>query len=185
MLLFNFQKHFRENLSDTKVIKGPLKRLKWSNWKLAVCGAHPRGYTKTEFKKSRSLPNACLRQQLFGNDRSTPCIYEIGVRFPQHRRRKIYVLHFKAILGTGFHVYNRAETLTIVRDHFVRNQIERLVKDSMKILIRRATGTKRSVRLATKYLHKFDYAWGWKRRDFRDVRKHDITLSTSWRKKVN
>ena len=171
-------------MKDNKVIKGPLKKLKWSDWKLAVCSTHPRGYTKTEFKKSRSIQNASLRQKIFGNDRSTACIYELGVRFPQKNRRKIFILHFSANLVTGFHVYKRAETLTIIRDKYIKKQIERLVKDSMKVFIRCAIGTERVVRLAAKYLHKFDYAWGWKRREFREVRRHGVTLSTSWRSKL-
>ena len=82
------------------MIKGPLKKLKWSDWKLAVCRTHPRGYTKTEFKPSRSIENACLRQRIFGNNKKTACIYEIGVRFPETNRPKMFILTLRTIMVT-------------------------------------------------------------------------------------
>ena len=178
---FVFQKKLREKLCDSEFMRGPLKKLKWKNWTLAVCRRHPKGYRKGLFKTSRSLPNASLRQTVFKNDISTQCIYELGVRFPEKTRRKIYVLHFRANFGTGFHVHNRAETLTIIRDKQVRRQIERLVRDGIQIFLRCAIGTERSVKLAVKSIHKkFDYAWGWRKRDFREIKKHGVILSTSW-----
>lgn len=158
-------------------------KLKWSQWILAVTDTRPKGYSKTEYPQSRKYGfwrDTFVRQGLFAKEElSVPSILEVGAKFPEEAKRKIYVLYFKDIYGFRLRSSKKTSNiLSFIKTSDVREYIGRLVKDKLKIYMRRATGSKADVKAAAKYLHgNFDYAWGWRRSHSRTVEKNGVLLS--------
>ena len=159
---------------------GPLTKLKWSKWVLAAADKRPLGFPKSRFPLSKKYnwEHVYVKQRLFDFE---PCVYEVGVQFPDAAKRKIYVMYFKTQLYMGSRRLLRGvNALSIVRQRSERNNLSNLVRSKLKVFIRRATGTAHEVMAAGKYLGKtYDYAWGWKRRQPRTKKlvKHGVVLS--------
>ena len=134
------QKLLRENLVDAKFISGPLTKLQWSKWILAATDKRPLGYSNAQFPRSKysGWGHAFIKQNLF--DKSSPSIYEAGVKFPDVSKRKIYVMYFKPVYYMSWRT-KKINALTLVK-----------------------TSSENEVKAAATYLHN-DLAWGWKRRN--------------------
>lgn len=171
------KKLLREKLNDAKFLTGPLLKLTWSKWILAITDSRPRGYSSTQFRRSKRAGwgSTFHKQNIF--DQTTPAVFEVGVRFPEIKRRKIYVMYFKRCDSMSYRV-KTVEALTLIKDGHVRNELAPLVwPNKLKVYIRRGTGSKDEVRAASKYMYSFDYALGWKRKGQRKVEKNGIILS--------
>ena len=167
----------REKLNDTKFLNGPLLKLTWSKWILAISDSRPRGYSSAQYRRSKKAGWGLTfhKQNIF--DKTTPAVFEVGVRFPEIKRRKIYVMYFKRCDSMSYRI-KTVEALSLIKDRGVRNELAPLVwSNKLKVYIRRATGSKDQVKAASKYMHSFDYAWGWKRKGHRKVEKNGIVLS--------
>lgn len=174
---------FREKLSDAKVMVGPLKKLEWSDWYLAVCPRIPVGYSPRKFQKS-SVFSAYHRRNLFDNDTKIPAVYEVGIKFSGYLKKKIHVVYYRA---SGSFTTNRKLTLYILRNYKVRSEVERLIQDNCEIFIRRGVTKGKNMKknmdeigAADKYLNGFDYAWRRHgKRAHRKLVKKGIMLSSS------
>ena len=159
-------------------MSGPLTKLKWSKWVLAAANKRPQGYSKSRFTPAKKdyWRHVYVNRRLFD---FSPCVYEVGLQFPDAAKRKIYVVYFKTVLYMGRHLRG-VNVLSIVRRGSERNRVANQVRKKLKVFIRRATGTDHEVMAAGKYLGKtYDYAWGWKRRQPRTKKlvKHGVVLS--------
>ena len=114
-----------------------------------------------QFKRSRKF-DTFNNQMLFGNNIKSPAVYEVGIKFPDVRRRKIYVMYFKA--SAGIFKGSLTNILHIVHTKAVQTAMEKLVLEKFRVYIRRGTGSKTEVMTAAKYLRGLDYAWGWHRK---------------------
>ena len=89
------------------------------------------------------------------------------------------MMYFKTVQYMSYKT-NKINALTLIKTTDERRKMANLIKDNLKIFIRRGTGTKDEVKSAARYIHKgFDYAWGWKRRSARKVKvvKHGVDIS--------
>ena len=172
------QKLLREKLIDAKFMSGPLTKLQWSKWILAAADKRPLGYSNAQFPRSKysGWGHAFVKQNLF--DKASPSIYEVGVKFPDVAKRKIYVMYFKPVYYMSWRT-KKINALTLVKTSSERTTMANLVKSKLKIFFRRGSGTENEVKAAATYLHKgFDYALGWKRRNgSRKVVKNGVNLS--------
>ena len=160
-------------------MSGPLTKLKWSDWILAATDKRPLGYTKQQFRppKFAGWGHTFVRQNLFDKASSSPSIYEVGVKFPDAAKRKIYVMYFKPVYGMSWRA-KKINALTLVKSGRERIKMANLIGNQVKIFFRRGSGNSGEVQAAARYIHKnFDYAWGWKRRSQRKVVKHGVYLS--------
>ena len=86
-------------------------------------------------------------------------------------------MYFKCCY-TFTHRIGQLDGLKLIRENNARKEILNVVKNNLKIYIRRGLGNTANVKAAVNYLNRFDYAWGWKRRSkHRKVVKHAVVLS--------
>ena len=159
-------------------MSGPLTKLQWSKWILAATDKRPLGYSSAQYPRSKyyGWEHTFVKQKLF--DDVYPSIYEVGVKFPDVAKRKIYVMYFKLVNYHKSWRSNNINALTLVKASSERRAMANLVRNKIKIYFRRATGNAIDIKAAVTYLHKgFDYAWGWKRRNCRRVIKNGVVLS--------
>ena len=159
-----FQK--REKVKDDKFLKGPLKKLAWTDWTLAITSQPPPKIRGAKFKLSERY-NVFLRKNLFDNDfYNTAAIYEVGVMLPGMRRRKIYPVFYRPS-DNGFSVYKGVEAISLLSLPSVRQETHRVLKDKCHIYMRRGVPKKykdfaereQKMEAAKMYLKKFDYLW--------------------------
>ena len=141
---------------------GPLNKLEWSEWCLAISQHLPMGYNYKKLQKSQVFGGCYLRRNLFDNDNKTPAVYEVGVKYT-HFKKKINVMYRRVSSGFGT---NKRLILYIVRSKKVRSEVERLVSTKFDIYIRRGVSKAKSkaksmddIKTAAGHLNSFDYAW--------------------------
>lgn len=157
------KKLFRERIPDAKLMTGPLKKLEWSEWYLAISQHLPMGYNYKKLQKSQMFGGCYLRRNLFDNAKNTPAVYEVGVKYT-HFKKKIHVMYNRASRGSST---NKRLILYIVRNKKVRSEVDRLVSMKFDIYIRRGVSKAKNkvksmddIKTAAGHLNSFDYAWG-------------------------
>ena len=157
------QKLLREKIQDSKLMSGPLKKLEWTDWMLAISEKVPIGYSHMKFRRSQVF-SAFHRKNLFGNDTTRPAIYEVGFKFPGYLRKRVYAMYYRTNYGNRTNA--RLMSLYIIRQKKVREEISRLIDERCVVYIRRGVAkdknmkkNKETIKAASNYLNTFDYAW--------------------------
>ena len=160
MILFIFQKLLREKTSDATLSFGPLKKLNWSDWFLAICHRnHPSITTSNDFNKS-SIFGAYHRKSLFNKDSTVPAVYEIGVKNHAKFKRKIHVMLIRTCKG---YRGNKNLIAYLLYNKNVRKEVKRLLRNKFEIYIRRGVAKNcvygAVVGLGRYIRDNYDYAW--------------------------
>ena len=142
---------------------GPLKKLEWTDWTLAVSDKVPIGYSHKKFIRSQVF-SSFHRRNLFENEKTRPAIYEVGIKFPGYYRKRIYTMYFRTSKGCTRH--KGLFSLYILRQKKVRMEVSRLLDQRFVVYMRRGVAkgkdkkkTQADIIAAAKYLDTFDYAW--------------------------
>ena len=157
------QKPYREKIKEDKFITGPLKKLAWTEWTLAISTQPPQKIRGARFKLSERY-DVYLRKNLFDNDfRHTTALYEVGVMLPGVRRKQIYPVYYRQSFH-GFSVYTGVEAISLLN---MRQEAYRVLRDSCQIYMRNGVPKKckdfldREMKMEAvkRYLERFDYVW--------------------------
>ena len=163
---FTLQKIHRENLIDGEFIKGPLKKLAWTEWTLAITSGGPGRPIKrgAKFKYSERY-NVYMRKNLFDNDfRFISAVYEVGVMLPGYKRRKIYPVFYRPSKW-GISAYKGVEPIALLSQQSIRQETNRVLNVECDIYMRRGVlknvkgheDEEKKMKSVKEYLKRFDY----------------------------
>ncbi|XP_071082934.1 uncharacterized protein [Haliotis cracherodii] len=185
------KKALRENVSDKKFKDGDfadaiLKNIDWTDWRRAIypvewpmVGRQPKNcrITRRVFKGT----NGHLLSDIFDYEHDVQAIYELGVRPPRTRRKRIYTTLFK--ISKGFSNYQGWYEF-LLKNKRVYRAVIRVVWEKGTIYVRRAVfprGDDTVFADATKRIKEvFDYAWYRPKRaaeNFRTIEKSNFLIS--------